>query len=220
MAGGIADPTLLILDDAPATPPPPSGLVQAIDVSSNQGMDIGPLIDRYRPQHVITKLYQRIELGSVGYRYSIAHAETARARSCTVGGYGWLYAGIGGATQVGEFLRTAQGAGIALGLSNPLWLDCEDYTDGSYPSLDVIRQAVQECGRRGVACGIYTGGWWWIPRTRNAREFRSLPLWASVYDGSPEMVTVGFGGWHRLAGKQWSGSPVDRSTFRAEYATP
>lgn len=203
-------------------PPAPGALVEAIDCSSNNGLDIGGLIDDYAPAHVITKLYQSIELGGSGARYSIAQANTARGRGCTVSGYGWLYAGIGGARQANEFVATAGKAGIEFGPTNPLWLDCEDYTDGSYPDLGVIRQAVEWCERTGIPCGIYTGGWWWKPRTGNSTEFSHLPLWSSNYVGHAGLVEPGYGGWtlDTLGGTQWSGNPVDRSTFKAEYATP
>lgn len=202
---------------APAPTPTPARIVYALDVSSNQGLDIGALLDQHKPDHLIAKLYQRVELGGNGARFSIAHAQQARNRAMTQGGYGWLY-DFDGARQVGDFLATAEQAGIELGPTNPLWLDCEDYPDSTYPSLDTIRQAVAECDRRGVPCGIYTGAWWWKPRTGNSAEFADRPLWASVYDQQAVMVDVDFGGWTKLAGKQWSGSPVDRSVFHSEYA--
>ncbi len=189
-------------------------------MSSHQGLDIGPLIDQYKPDHLITKLYQSIEMGGDGAKYSIAHAQSARARGRTVGGYVWLYAGIDGAQQVNSALDTAAHAGIVFSPTNPLWLDCEDYTDGTFPNLEIIRQAVEACESEGFPCGIYTGGWWWKPRTGNSTEFSHLPLWASIYDSSREMVAPGFGGWTALAGKQWSGSPIDRSVFRWGHTEP
>lgn len=191
-------------------------------MSSHQGTDISGLIATYKPRHVITKLYQSVELGGNGARYSIAQANSARASGCTVGGYVWLYAGIPGGQQVDSALDTARAAGIVFSERNPLWLDCEDYTDGTFPGLHVIRDAVQHCDALGVACGIYTGGWWWKPRTGNSTEFAHLPLWSSNYVNRPGLVDPGYGGWDltTLAGTQWSGNPVDRSTFKAEYASP
>lgn len=190
-------------------------------MSSHQGLNIGPLIDQYQPDHVITKVYQSIELGGNGARYSIAQAKTAHDRGLSAGGYVWLYAGSGGAIQVDMALDTAARAGIAFGPTNPLWLDCEDYTDNTYPSLAVIRAAVARCGQMSIPCGIYTGGWWWKPRTGNSTEFSHLPLWSSNYVNRPGLVEPGYGGWtlETLAGTQWQGSPIDRSTFKAGYAT-
>ena len=188
-------------------------------MSSHQGLNIGPLLTQYEPDHLITKLYQSVELGGNGARYSIAHAEAARRHGCTVGGYVWLYAGIDGAIQVADALETAQLAGINISLNNPLWLDCEDYTDGTYPSLDTIRQAVDECHSRGTACGIYTGMWWWTDKAQDSHEFSYLPLWAAVYDGEATLIDPGFGGWTECAGHQYSGNPIDRSVFRAEFAS-
>lgn len=166
------------------------------------------------------KLYQDIELGGGGASYSVAQARTARERGCTVGGYVWLYAGIDGAHQVAAALDTAQKASITLGVRNPLWLDCEDYTDGSYPSLAVIQQAVAESGRRGIACGIYTGGWWWRPRTGNSQAFAGLPLWDAHYGIDPSLGAPGYGGWEERSGHQYTSKPVDRSVFNSAYATP
>lgn len=192
--------------------------MSAIDVSSHQGLDIGPLLDRYQPEHVICKLYQPMELGGVGAEYPIAQAAAARAHGCTVGGYVWVYVGPDGRVQVANALATAARAQIELGPSNPLWLDCEDFTDGSYPSLGVIRQAVAECQRRGLAVGIYTGSWWWSPRTGDSAEFSALPLWYASYDGRAMLGSPGFGGWTEAAGKQWTDEPVDRSVFRGRWA--
>lgn len=166
------------------------------------------------------KLYQKVELGGSGARFSVAQANTAQRKGCTTGGYVWLYAGIDGAKQVADAIDTASQAQLPLNERNPLWLDCEDYTDNSYPSLAVIRQAVAECQRRGITVGIYTGGWWWKSRAANSQEFTALPLWAAVYDGNPALIAPGFGGWTEMAGHQWSGNPVDRSVFRADFATP
>lgn len=155
-----------------------------------------------------------------GARYSVAHAKTAREHGCTVGGYGWLYAGIDGNRQVADFLDTAFKAQIVFSPTNPLWLDCEDDTDGSYPSLEILSDATDACARLGVPCGIYTAAWWWIPRTDDDKGFCDLPLWAAVYDGNPNLIAPGFGGWTEMAGHQYTSTPVDRSVFNSAYATP
>ncbi len=191
----------------------------AIDVSSAQGCAIGALIDTYAPQHVITKAYQSVELGGAGAHHTICQAEAARAHGCTVGAYVWLYGGIDGAKQVSDALAAVASAGIMLGPSNPLWLDCETYTDGSYPSIEVIGQAVAECDQRGIACGIYTAAWFWQGELDEPAAFGNLPLWYAHYDGQPTLDPPGFGGWASAAGKQYAGSPVDRSVFRREFAS-
>jgi hypothetical protein len=204
-----------------AVPSPPSGLIDAIDVSSAQSLDIGSLLDSFKPDHVIVKLYQTVELSGKGARYPIAQAQAARDRGCTVGGYVWLYAGIDGAKQVADALATAQRAGIELGERNPLWLDCELYeADGSSPGLNVISQAVKACQDQGVAVGIYTGKYWWRDQTGDSHAFAALPLWQANYDGNAILEAPGFGGWQSQAGHQWTSTPIDRSVFRAEFATP
>lgn len=203
----------------PTPPPPdvPGPFLAALDVSSHQGMDISAVVRQFSPDHVIVKLYQSIELGGDGAKYSVAQAHTARSLGCTTGGYVWLYANVDGAKQVIDALATADRAAVAFSQYNPLWLDCERYTDGSNPSVEVIHQAVAECQRRHVPCGIYTGAWWWKPYTGNSTAFMKLPLWAAVYDGKAEMVDVAFGGWRTLAGKQWTSTPVDRNVFRSKW---
>lgn len=184
-------------------------------------MNIGPLLSRYEPDHVITKLYQKVELQGIGARFSLAHANTARAVGCSVGGYGWLYAGIDGAKQVTDFLDTAAFADIPLGAHNPLWLDCETYeADGSNPGLNVISQAVAACRDRGIAVGIYTGKFWWRDHTGDSTAFKDLPLWQANYNGIQALEAPGFGGWTEQAGHQWIGAPIDRSVFRSEFASP
>lgn len=195
-------------------------LVTAIDTSSAQGLSIGGLIDLYKPQHVVVKLYQSIELSGNGAQFSVEQAKTAQQKGCSTSGYGWLYTNIDGARQVTSFLDTASKAQLPLGPTNPLWLDCEDYTDGSYPSLSTISQAVQECERRGVFVGIYTGGPWWRKATGNSTQFSYLPLWLANYNGHTVLESPGFGGWTACAGHQWSGNPIDRSVFDARFATP
>jgi GH25 family lysozyme M1 (1,4-beta-N-acetylmuramidase) len=196
--------------------------VSALDVSSNNGLNIAPLLDEFAPQHVIVKLYQTVEKDQGGplARFSIAQARMVREHGCTVGGYVWLYAGIDGAKQVADALDTAQKAGVALGERNPLWLDCEDYTDKSYPSLAVIQQAINACDDHALVCGIYTGGWWWRPRTGNSQAFSDLPLWDANYDDPPGLGAPGYGGWQARSGHQYTSKPVDRSVFNSAYATP
>jgi hypothetical protein len=173
---------------------------------------------------VIVKLYQGVERDQAGplARYSVAQAKQARGYGCTVGGYGWLYAGIPADRQVAEFLDTGVKAGLHISERNPLWLDCEDYADAqghvSYPSLETIEQAVDACVRMSIPCGIYTAAWWWIPRTGNNEGFSGLPLWDAIYDGNPNLIAPKFGGWVEMAGHQWTSTPIDRSVFRARFA--
>jgi hypothetical protein len=214
---------LLLLEQQAPPPPPATGtLIEAIDTSSHNSLTIGSIIDQYKPGHVIVRAYQSIELSGNGAAYSIAQAATARQKGCTVGSYLWLYAGIDGARQVTDALITATRAGIVFGSRNPFWIDLETYTDGSHPSLITVQQAVAECERRGVPCGIYTAKWYWTGYMGNSLAFADLPLWDANYVGEPRLVVPTYGGWgmRTLAGTQWSGNPVDRSVFKAEYASP
>ncbi len=144
--------------------------------------------------------------------------QSAKANGCTVGGYVWLYASIHGATQVASALETAQRAGVTLPL---LWLDCEQYTDGSDPDVTVIRQAEAECNRVGMPCGIYTGEWWWDGRSHplhGSTEFEHLPLWYANYDLAPTLDVPDFGGWEMAGAHQYTSTPIDRSIIRSDLA--
>lgn len=196
---------------------PTTRLLKAIDVSSNNGYDIGPLITRYTPDLVIVKAYQSIELGGKGGDYTIAHARTAQSKGCAVAFYVWLYAGVNGGDQVRYALAT-----IAQTAMQPksLILDCESYTDGSDPSAAVIGSAVGEVEHARLQPWIYTGAWWWNAHTmQGSTDFGQYPLWAAQYDGIPTLESVKpFGGWNTstIKGKQYQGNPVDLSVISSE----
>lgn len=60
-----------------------------------------------------------------------------------------------------------------------LWLDAEDSTH-PYDEAQLLA-CVDICNIRGIPCGIYTGRWWWEPKTHNSETFRNLPLWHAEY---------------------------------------
>jgi hypothetical protein len=204
--------------DAPA---PPVRMLSAIDVSSNNGLDIGPLIDRYNPDVVVIKAYQSIELGATGFRYTVAQAHTARDRGKDVAFYGWLYANIDGGRQMESAHKSITLAGED---GAPLYVDLETYTDGSSPSRQVCLQARDALPNYTPIPGNYTGLWWIDGHYRGGQAQYSADwgdtwTWLSQFDGNPTLASTQLPGGYppdKLGGKQYRGSPVDMSTFRSD----
>jgi hypothetical protein len=203
------------------TPAPPVRMLSAIDVSSNNGMDIGPLIDRYAPDVVIIKAYQSIELGATGFRYTVAQAHTARDRGKDVAFYGWLYAGSDGGRQMESAHKSVVLAGED---GAPLYVDLETYTDGSSPNRQVCLQARDALPNYTPIPGNYTGLWWIDGHYRGGQaqyseDWGGLWTWLSQFDGNPTLASTRLPEGYppdKLGGKQYRGSPVDLSTFRSD----
>lgn len=96
-----------------------------------------------------------------------------------------------------------------------LWLDAEDSTN-PYRE-DQLLECVEFLRSIGMATGIYTGRWWWVPRTGNSTAFAQLPLWHAAYTSEldpPDVKLIpqsfsGFqpyGGWQTPAIWQWQGT--------------
>jgi GH25 family lysozyme M1 (1,4-beta-N-acetylmuramidase) len=199
-------------------PAPATGLVEGIDVASYQDTDLSYLIDTLepRPQHVIVRLYQEIE--SPPQSHSVEQIESARDCGCTVGAYVWLYASTDGAASVNSALDLADRCGLVVPV---LWLDCETYTDGSYPSTSNIQRAANACIGRGVTPGIYTGEWFWRDYLSDTQMFAHLPLWHAAYGAKPtELTPVDYGGWGAPSVWQWTSDPVDRNVVSAAVTMP
>lgn len=95
-----------------------------------------------------------------------------------------------------------------------LWLDEEDTeTEAGWTTADrvvAIGQSARRALNAGYATGIYTGAWWWGPKTSNNRSFTDLPLWAAQYDNIADAsVFTPFGGWSACRIKQFAGSQPD-----------
>lgn len=92
-----------------------------------------------------------------------------------------------------------------------VWMDCED-TEPLHPTYihNMIVGVRAEITGRGYQTGIYTGRWWWVPRTGNNSEFTDLPLWLASYDGIYELDISGnpMSGWTKLHRKQLSDKAV------------
>lgn len=90
-----------------------------------------------------------------------------------------------------------------------LWLDAEADTNGRTPAGVVadINGAVEYCQkvRPDLALGIYTGAWWWTPRTGNSQETWGLPLWLANYRDTDNPLAESEipGGWTRESTAIW-----------------
>lgn len=94
---------------------------------------------------------------------------------------------------------------LSLDLGKPLWLDCEYKTGLDVQSVrERIHAAVNQCGAQ--CAGIYTGSWWWQPKTANYDGFKDLPLWHAAYQPQPDSLDLShpYGGWTKAQVWQWS----------------
>lgn len=204
-----------------ADTPLPVRMLSAIDVSSNNGMDIGPLLDRYTPDVCIIKAYQSIELGATGFRYTVAQTRAAEERGIEVAYYCWLYAGTDGARQIESAHKSILLAG---GDGRPIYPDMETYTDGSSPSRTVCLQARDALPGYTPTPGNYTGLWWidgHYPggQAQYSADWGDTWGWFSQYDGNTALDSTKLPHGYpadKLGGKQYRGSPVDLSTFRSD----
>lgn len=80
-----------------------------------------------------------------------------------------------------------------------VWLDCEDMLR-PYRE-DQLQECVDYLNGIGMPCGIYTGAWWWVPRTGDSHAFAHLPLLHAQfpYDRQPPDFDSfrSYGGWTR-----------------------
>jgi len=196
-----------------------------MDVSSWQPRDLSELIAEHQPQHVVVRLYLPEEKPS--QHHSFAQLVSARLNGCSVGGYVWAYQGLDPAKTIKDAVTLASEASLRFARPsntrfwterrprNPvLWVDCETYKDEPGPDRHWLTEAWYAADSLGVAMGIYTARWWWQKYVENTHMFWDVPLWLAQYDHDPALSSVLlFGGWERAAGKQWTNTPVDLSTF-------
>jgi hypothetical protein len=222
---------LLLPGASRIVPPKPTGLLRAIDLSSNQPRDrlsVRRILGDYKPDHVILKLYLSYESSGLD-RFTVDQAGICREWGASLGGYCWGYRYNDARGTVHSALATAHKAGIwPLPV---LWLDCEiysalghaDYDPG--PNIPWMDAFFDECDLLGQFAGIYTGGWFWIGNdawgygVQNTKRFADRPLWDANYGRQPTLGLPGYGGWNQKAAHQYAGSPIDQSIIAAWAAT-
>jgi glycosyl hydrolase family 25 len=116
----------------------------------------------------------------------------------------YVYLWTSNSTDITRQLGLLQGLGV-----QRVWLDCEDTTAATPLSrVRAIGSGLAQIAAAGYAAGIYTGRWWWTQYAGDPTDWASLPLWASIYDGKPDLASgfVPFGGWQEVTMKQYSGT--------------
>lgn len=198
-----------------------SELVWAIDCSSHQPRNLGPIIAEHRPEHVVVKLYLSAE--SIPKEHSRAQVRSAWEHGATAGGYVWAYRSVDPTRTITEAIDLCNEIGLVLPI---LWVDAETYNGSTFdpgPDAAWLRQAFATADSLSTPCGIYSGTWWirgHFPGGEAAfSEFKDRPLWLSIYDGTPDL-SVGYvpQGFPGMAGKQWGSEPIDRNVFLPEVA--
>jgi hypothetical protein len=159
-----------------------------------------------------------------------AQIEACLAAGLAVDGYVYLWFDLG-VDDMKRKLALLDGLPI-----RQLWLDVEDESAARYSQADCeakVAAALAECDAfpttGGQPTGIYTGAWYWQPRTYmgNTTAFSDRKLWDAHYDTVAD-ASVGFvpyGGWESCRIKQFAGSSelagitgVDLDALSAEEA--
>jgi cell wall-associated NlpC family hydrolase/GH25 family lysozyme M1 (1,4-beta-N-acetylmuramidase) len=198
--------------DAPARMPPAhaGAILRGIDVSSHQSADLSAIIAQFRPEHVVVKLAQTIELPGLR-AHAKAQIASVKAAGVSCGGYLWLYQSIDPGQQVDDALSLAAEANLVLPV---LWIDVETYpNDNSCPTAEQVRAALDRCAERGVKGGVYTGKYIW--QALGNPSFPGVPLWYAHYNDRPVIDTPQYGDMTPV-GHQWTSSPLDQNVFLAE----
>lgn len=129
----------------------------------------------------------------------------------------YIYDYLGAPDWLDGALNGIQGSGLR---PRKLWLDEEDTETevGWTPQqrIDAITSSIERAlwwahdENKLPYPGIYTGGWWWVPKTGNSKLFEDLDLWVAQYDGIADAsVFTPFGGWTSCRIKQYAGTQPD-----------
>ena len=143
---------------------------------------------------------RRVIVGAQRRAVARQQLATAVAAGLEVEAYVYLYLRSDVAQRVRAALETVDGFRV-----RRLWLDAEDTTSGLSAAevVERLQRARDACGD--FPAGIYTGAWWWRPRTGDSSAFSDPPLWVAQYDGRRSLDGVpGFGGWRRPRMKQYA----------------
>ncbi len=150
------------------------------------------------------------ELRAAGYTFAIVGAQVdGSGHSFTQGQIDALRAGGIEVLGVYELLywdnRDLDRMDHALSFGLPVWLDCESDPGNLAPEHQVVGKINSAVTYLGAKCaGIYTGKWWWEPKTGNSTAFAALPLWHAGYQREPFVDFAPYGGWAKPAIWQYS----------------
>lgn len=191
--------------------------MRAIDVSSAQPKNLTVIIQQYKPEQVVVKLYLPWEI--IPQSYSKAQIASARANGCPVGGYVWCYHDADPVATVNSALDLAEEAELKLSI---LWLDCETYEIGGVvadpgPDVGWLQAAFAACQFRGVQPGVYSGNWWLTDYLKDPDILAGIPLWLAEYNDVPDLESVHLLSGlvaEQLCGHQYSAQEIDLDVFR------
>lgn len=182
--------------------------MQAIDISNYTGFVTPDMVTGWMGQG-ITHVVIACQFDGV---FRQQH-DVCVAGGMTVDAYRYVYFDQLVAPQIDQALQTIANSG-----SGYLWLDFEDVTPGLPSPADtvaIISVAVSRAQAGPFPVGIYTGAWWWVPRTGNSVQQAGLPLWDANWDGVADLTGFSpYGGWSAPAGKQYkAGQTYDYDVF-------
>lgn len=210
-------------DLTPSTPfygDPANGAVFGVDISMWEGPMAQAEMDCFWASGV-----RHVVAGTQVEEVTRQQLAIAVARGMSVDGYVYLNWHDDIRAQMTEAFRRVQGFPIGR-----MWLDVEDehfYGLGYKTIVQRLRDGLDECKKRGVACGIYTGAGFWRTYMNDTKELADVPLWYARYSGGKTLAawsTDKFGGWTKPAGKQWAEEAlckvgVDKDTIQP-FAPP
>lgn len=213
---------------APSHPEPAKKLtLQGVDVSMHQGDVDWHQVKASGIDFAIVKATEGLDFHDP--TFSTARVKAMRRAGLRVGYYHFArpQPGRTGTQEAQFFLRVVRAAtGLKAGDLAPV-LDIEWVQGlGQKQLVAWVRAFVKECERQtGVKPIIYTGAWFWNPRTGEPkRAFKRHALWLAAYVKDPApFVPASFAGWtiwqHSDKGHVGGiATPCDVNTFRGTTA--
>ena len=145
--------------------------MRLVDFSQHGGALAPETVNCWRSQGIAAAIVQYSERMK-------QHLDVLEAKAMRAEGYVYLYWDRSPWNQTPQD-RTRAALAMANGRISRLWLDAED-TSHPYDEQQLL-ECVALCHLAGMETGIYTGRWWWEPRTGNSQTFAHLPLWHAEY---------------------------------------
>lgn len=182
-------------------------------MSSAQPRDLTSLIQRYQPDLVIVKLYQRFERITAGWtpamtqQWSLDQLQSAKDNGCLRAGYWWPYTGRNVRADLDDTLILADRAGD---LVLPPFSDAETY-DGTIPTRQELLTIADEYERQHLAGHFYSNRTMW--ERANGPSLPDSFGWVATYVNTEPAdldAAPGFGDL-QIIGWQWTSDGVDQS---------
>jgi Glycosyl hydrolases family 25 len=190
------------------TPPTPhTGPLRAVDVSNWTGPLSARALNDWKKAGIGLVIVQAVD-PPPGYPPSVTRQQCQAVLDAGLLLEGYVYHWISNLDRLKRELALLDGFAV-----RSVWADEEDVS-GQWPVAQVVDQIHQACAvldsfptTSGSKAGVYSGAWWWGPRTGNTTEFSDRPWWPSQYDGVMDVQRVQkWGGWTQAALKQYAGT--------------